>query len=644
MPSDNSLLEDIRDSFNNQMGNLAEALKPSSLIGMIGSEFSSPLVGILSDKLSTVEEFVTDSVKNSFLTESIENAKIKREEKSNDLLEQIADNTSASGPFSKNEEDKGIIEKGIGWVGDDILGSAFGGGLLALSKKTAKFFPLLLKGLGKLALPIGLLLSAPDFIRGFRQVENISSISGIIDAVQHGIAEVVSAITFGIISPKNIRDALDRIEEGVKEIYRAPLMLIHNILDGQKSISEIIGEHLTYIAHGITFGFISKDKIRKSIDYLINIAKTIISTPINIIKDYLNSQESFFTIVKNNIEEMISNLSFNIFSNEDIISSINAVKNAVIETLTHPVVALQKALNAYTDYLEIPKFDITEPIDKLVNKVLSFVDQIMDAITSIKDRITAAFNEKIDSLSGALDFLFDKVGIGDDKKDEKRFGEKAPTNAELRAATPIDQRKPFVRKVPERPTKEKSAVEKKPIIREFGTRKVQNIKTEIINKPITKNKNTSNNIDTTNNTNTKFDVNQPITKYNMPPVTEKISSEPKVNIKPTSDSTKINIKTDTVEVSNADSKTSPTILNSIIPNDKRQIDSQDIQIKTNMDKVAAPDVLKRQIQLKEQRQTKIEKPQTNNTTVAVSTNNNIMQNNRDTDVSLHGNTYSILGL
>jgi hypothetical protein len=395
------------------LSGLAESLKPSALLGLLGSEFSAPIIGMIGSKLGAVEDFVSSSLKNAFQIESKEDAAAAREIKSNEIALQIAENTGKMADV--DEEGSSILDmlknpgKALGTIISGLSGGLVGG----LIGKSGSIIGTLFKGLGKMALPIALLFGAKDFIKGFKDVEKIAGTTNVIDAVEAGIAQLVSGLTFGLISPKKIYKVIDFIEEQFKNIIRAPFVLLRGILDGNVDLDVLVVDYISTVLSGFTLGFLSKDKIKNAITYITDHLINIFNTPFKFIQDLFNSDDSILTIIKRNASDLLNSFTFGIFSKENIDKSVNFVIEKFKMLLNHPIILLQEMIDSFMNFLEIPSFDITGTADDIANKVSEYFDGLIgslrDFVQQIKDKIT----DKVDSIKSFFEFNLLNLAKGD---------------------------------------------------------------------------------------------------------------------------------------------------------------------------------------------------------------------------------------
>ena len=406
--SQNIMLSKLSDTFSENFSTLASSLKPSNMLGMLGASFSSPIVNMMGSKLGGIESYISSSLKDSFQKEAKEDKALDLQERSADALDKIAGNTEnisdADGENGRSLMDKLSPTKLLkGFLGK--IGGKGGGGLLsALTMRSGGLVKLLMRGLGKMALPVALLFGAKDFIRGMKNVESIAGNDNIIDSIEVGVAEVISKLTFGLLSTKTIYKGIDYIKDQFIQVMRTPFVMIREILKGEKDIKDIISDGISAVISGMTAGIFSKEKVGEGIDYLIGKVIDIFKAPIKLIEDLFTSEKPIVEILRTYIEEQISAISFGMFSEESVGAAVDYLVEKMKFLIAHPIESIENMFNAYMDFLELPPVDITGFVDNQVDKISIYFDDILNSIVNFKDAI---FDKIKDKFGSALDFFTD---------------------------------------------------------------------------------------------------------------------------------------------------------------------------------------------------------------------------------------------
>ena len=362
----NRILGKLVTSFNDNFASLSQSLNPSNLLNMLGTnndnlidmleeKFKTPVLEIspiveTGDVINEISPIVENTNiietptqkpdKNEFLQESIDNKKIQEAEKTNNLLDRIVDNTGETAESKSTDS------------GDGMSGGIFGGiakSLKDLGGGAARF---LTGGLSKLALPLALLFGSKDFMKGMKNVEKIAGSDNTFDAIEVGVAEVLSKLTMGMLSTQTIYDGIQFIKGQLLKVFTAPFTAIGEIIKGDKPVFEIVSDMVSSMVSGLTMGMFSEESIKNGLDFL---------------------------------------------------------KEQFMKLITNPIVTLEKIVNEFFEFIDLPPVDITGIYDDVVFKVERYIGGIVDSIVGIKDLIFDTIMEKwnsaIDIVTGAGDFV-----------------------------------------------------------------------------------------------------------------------------------------------------------------------------------------------------------------------------------------------
>lgn len=275
---------------------------------------------------------------------------------------------------------KGLLVKGGGGLLRDAgkagkgLSAKGGGGLLKGAGK-------ILKGggrlLGKAALPLALITSGFDFIKGFKDSLEITGKDDITSKIQAGISKVISGFTFGLIDSKTIFKGIDFLTNKLKDIFMSPLNLLKDIASGEN----IIDATSKYIST-LTFGLISKETLSKGISFLTNKLKDIFMSPFNLIKDIVSGKS-----IIDSISQYISTVSFGLISSETINKGISFISDKIRSILSGPIEYIKDKAAEFGPRL------LNGLLEKMSNLTFGLIspEQIGTGIRSIYEKITGSF-------------------------------------------------------------------------------------------------------------------------------------------------------------------------------------------------------------------------------------------------------------
>ena len=284
----------LRKTFGDAFGGMTEIFKkPGGLMKSFGMMAGSPVLMLLGDKMEDLKgkydenraeaasreeehqdemieemkksnDYEAQKQKLSFLDEAKDDQALAVNMRTNELLEDGFANLEKQGGDGKDGKDGGILSKlkgglmgmlglGGGAAGVGIIGKLLGGGKG------------LMRLLGKAALPLLAISGGIDFAKGWSDASKISGKEdpGIADKFEAGIANALSGLTFGLISPETIYKGVDWFVGKMKDFFTAPFRMILDIMRGEDPI-KAIGEYFS----SLTFGLLSGETISNAITWM----------------------------------------------------------------------------------------------------------------------------------------------------------------------------------------------------------------------------------------------------------------------------------------------------------------------------------------------------------------------------------------
>ena len=323
----------IVDPIKSISGNVINFLNPKEFSKNFSVITKSPMLKNIGTNLSLMVNSLQNQLleikaekKNNFLLEGQKNKEIALNEKTVDLLEKIEGkefgvtekekkktlfDTIFGSAFAKIFGALGIAGLGkkvfgkfknmkglVGGIFKKIFGKlglkGLGKGILAkmggkgLGKSVGKLFKFVVKGFfGKILMP---LFAAFDFMKGFKNVEEITGKTDIWSKVKAGISSIISGFLFGLISPKKIFEFGGAIKEKIAELLGFAWNEIKNLTSG------INLEWISGLLNSLTFGLFPEDLLPKIVGVVKDKFVGIFINPFIKMKAWFDETKPFATI------------------------------------------------------------------------------------------------------------------------------------------------------------------------------------------------------------------------------------------------------------------------------------------------------------------------------------------------------------
>ena len=423
----------LRQTFEDTFSSIKDFLNPGSLMKSFGMISGSPVFMLLGDKLDSLikkyqefgesadddrDEMISyekEKSKNDFLDEQMRDEELAVANRTNELLEEIRDKEP------EKEDKKGLLDMikaplamfsrflPIGLVKAFTSGGmikAFSGlfskGLGGIAGMGGK----LLKGggklLGKIALPLAIATSGLDFLSGIKNAKDITGREGVAAAIQGGISEVISGLTFGLIDSKVISKNIDIFVDKIKEIFTKPFDYIKDLWSGKVDIIEDISS----VIESFSFGLFSKESIKEGLDKIVNRFKKLFYAPMELIQSIWDGDKP----VLDNILQFFDNISFGLLTPENVKNALTEIGDRIYKLLTAPVDLIKNLfsgksiLDSVTEFYSAMSFglftaeDIKNGIDFVIEKMKSFFIEPFNILKSIWDNNKEIILNEIDKI------------------------------------------------------------------------------------------------------------------------------------------------------------------------------------------------------------------------------------------------------
>ena len=224
-------------------------------------------IGLLDDVIAELEmnnRFMAKSEQNKFLEEAERETDLNINRRTNDLLEDLVDKEEEPSKISEKDsrDSKSFFSGGMGglfgglFAGRSLAGLM--GGIKAVGKKV--FFPLLIAG------------AAAEFLRGWSEAGEDAST---IEKFNSGISRTLSDLTFGLVSKEFFDNALQQIEGAVGSAWKNFTKQWDDLVNGRITAPDFFAN----IISGLTAGTLSPKQIKligqQIEDGMVDLVKTV---------------------------------------------------------------------------------------------------------------------------------------------------------------------------------------------------------------------------------------------------------------------------------------------------------------------------------------------------------------------------------
>ena len=479
----------LRKAFQDSFQSMKTLFSPGGMLKNIGLLSGSPIFMLIGDKLDELSDYYKDlqeeeneirkeelklkknESKDNFLKEEQRNEELRVQEKTNEILEDIRDKGNSN---EEKKDDKkslldylilpltllaskllpngiikaftsskifGSIGKMLGF-GGKAAGGAAAGGILG---GAGKLFKGGAKLLGKMALPLTLLMGGIDFAKGFSNGEEITGRKGTAAKIQGGISEAISGLTLGLIDAKTISQGIDLLVDKIKELFTEPIQFIKDVWNGKISLVDAIST----VYSKLTFGLISKEDIKSVITTVVDKIKNFFMAPITLVKDLWNGKG-----LVDSIGDYYKNISFGLLTKDNILSVVDFFKTKFFDFITAPfhmfkdIFSGRSITDSIMDFISKITFDFVSPemikkgvgfvIDKIKNilyypikiiqdiwdhekapfikmyeyvksKAEAFLEEVNAIITVVGDTLVGIFNSIVETFNDRFNFVKESV-------------------------------------------------------------------------------------------------------------------------------------------------------------------------------------------------------------------------------------------
>jgi hypothetical protein len=398
--TNSKVIDDVSDKIVDPIkkisGTVVNYMNPKDFVKNFSIITKLPLLQNIGSEIKDITKSLKEQIfqgkqekKNNFLLEAQKNKEISLKEENNDLLRKIEGKDFAG--EEKKKDDKKIFGKMFGSIFGKTFGKIFsklgattiGGAVAAGLKKSkgllskiggtkaggiatkglkgiGKFGKVALKGLGKVALPLALLMGAFDFTKGFKDALSITGKDDLMSKIKVGLSSVISGFLFGLIDPKTIYEFFGKLKDKIIGIFSSPLETIKKIAGVMFSG----GEWLSGMLNTLTFGLFPADLIPNIMTFVKDKFVGIFVNPFVNLKNWLDENKPFSTIanyISDKLNGIVTGMSDGIYS---IIEKFISFKDGIVNIFKNPLKTIKSMFSG--DEID----NRTEPV--VVSKKIDF--------------------------------------------------------------------------------------------------------------------------------------------------------------------------------------------------------------------------------------------------------------------------------